>query len=53
MISKLLILDSIALLKFWASGFFILHLDGLIHILPLAAIAALLLGILSRKSVIR
>lgn len=53
MISKLLFLDSVALVKGWATGFFVFHITGLIHILPLVAIVALLLSILSSKSLIR
>jgi hypothetical protein len=51
--SKLLFLDCFALVKIWATGFFGLHINGLIHILPGVAIVALLLAILSNKSVMR
>lgn len=51
--SKLLFIDCFALIKAWAAGFFGFHISGLIHILPLVAIIALLLGILSSKSLMR
>jgi len=47
--SKLLFIDSFALIKLWAVGFFGLHINGMIHILPALATFALLLGILCNK----
>jgi hypothetical protein len=47
--SKILFIDCIALLKVWATGFLGFHINGLIHILPVVAIFALLLGILRHK----
>jgi len=48
--SKLLFIDGFALIKVWATGFFGFHISGIIHILPVIAIFALLLGILRKKS---
>jgi hypothetical protein len=50
---KLFFIDCFALVKVWATGFFGFHISGLIHILPVVAIFALLLGILNNKSIIR
>jgi hypothetical protein len=49
-LSKLLFIDGFALIKVWATGFFGFHISGIIHILPVIAIFALLLGILRKKS---
>ncbi|MCX6261790.1 MAG: DUF5670 family protein [Bacteroidia bacterium] len=51
--SKLFFIDCFALIKVWATGFFGFHINGLIHILPLVAIFALLLGIINNKSIMR
>jgi hypothetical protein len=51
--SKLLFIDCFALIKVWAIGFLGFHKSGLIHILPVAAIFALWLGIINNKSIIR
>jgi hypothetical protein len=51
--SKLFLIDCFALIKVWATGFFGFHISGLIHILPVVAVFALLLGIFSNKSLMR
>jgi Family of unknown function (DUF5670) len=51
--SKLLFMDGFAMLKLWAVGFFGFHVNGIIHILPVIAFLALLLGILCNKLLIR
>jgi hypothetical protein len=51
--SKLFFIDCFALIKIWAAGFFGFHISGLIHILPVVAAFALLLGVFNNKSLMR
>ena len=51
--SKLFFIDCFALIKIWAAGFFGFHISGLIHILPVVAFFALLVGIFNNKLLIR
>lgn len=48
--SNSLFLDSFALMKAWAAGFFLLDLTGAIHILPVIAALAFLTGLIHIKS---
>jgi len=50
---KALIIDLIALMKFWAVGFFGFHITGIIHILPVIAIFAFLVSLLFGKTYFR
>jgi hypothetical protein len=48
--SNFLLIDAAALIKIWAMGFFVLHLDGIIHILPFIAVFAFTLRFLYNKT---
>jgi hypothetical protein len=48
-----LFIDSFALIKVWAAGFFLLDLTGAIHILLVIAVLAFLTGLIYRKSIIQ
>lgn len=50
--SNLLLIDGIALIKLWVMGFFILHFDGIIHLLPLIAVFAFALRFLYNRSLL-
>jgi hypothetical protein len=51
--SKLLFIDSIAMIKLWVVGFFGFHMSGIIHILLAIATFAILLGLLRNKLLMR
>jgi hypothetical protein len=51
--SKLFFIDCLALIKIWATGFFGFHISGLIHVLPIIAVFALLLGVFNKRSLIQ
>lgn len=48
--SNFLFIDSFALIKAWAAGFFLLDLTGAIHILPVVAAFAFVTELIRRKS---
>jgi len=45
-----LLIDTFALIKIWALGFFALHVSGIIHILPVIAIFAFLVWLIYNRS---
>jgi hypothetical protein len=51
--SNILFIDCFTLLKVWAIGFFGLHLSGMIHILPVIAIIAFLLGLFYKRALLK
>lgn len=51
--NNLLYLIAVLLVIFWALGFFVYKTGGLIHILLVIAVVAILLRIISGKSVIK
>jgi hypothetical protein len=51
--SNPLFIDSFALIKVWAAGFFLLDLHWPIHILLVVAIMAFLTGLIYRKLIIQ
>jgi hypothetical protein len=51
--NNLLYIIAVLLVIFWALGFFVYNTGGLIHILLVIAVVAILLRIISGKSVIK
>ena len=51
--SNPLFIDSFALIKVWAAGFFLLDLTGAIHILLVISVLAFLTGLIYRRLLIR
>jgi hypothetical protein len=51
--TNLLFIDGLALIKVWVIGFFVFHLNGIIHILPLISSLAFLLRFLYNRSLIQ
>ncbi len=51
--NNLLYLIAVLLVIFWAMGFFVYNTGGLIHILLVIAIVAILLRIISGKSIMK
>ena len=51
--SNPLFIDSFALIKVWATGFFLFDLTGPIHILLVVATMAFLAGLIYRKLIIQ
>ena len=51
--SNLLLIDASVLIKTWAVAFFGFHVSGIIHILPVIALAAFLIRFFYNKTMIQ